>query len=91
LPHWQVDKGAIKFMFGGAHVMCRGLTSAGGKMVPLPAGSPVAIMAEGKTHALAVGITKMSDAEVRSKNSDIAVENLHQLLDGLFKTERLEG
>ena len=28
----QCDKGAIKFVLGGANVMCPGLTSAGGKI-----------------------------------------------------------
>ena len=28
-PHQQVDKGAIKFILSGAHVMCPGLTSPG--------------------------------------------------------------
>jgi predicted RNA-binding protein (TIGR00451 family) len=28
----QVDKGAIKFILGGANIMCPGFTSAGGKL-----------------------------------------------------------
>lgn len=28
-PHQQVDKGAIKFILSGAHIMCPGLTSPG--------------------------------------------------------------
>lgn len=28
----QVDRGAIRFVLGGAHIMCPGLTSPGGKM-----------------------------------------------------------
>jgi PUA domain protein len=32
LPIVQVDRGAIKFILGGANIMCPGLTSAGGKM-----------------------------------------------------------
>lgn len=28
----QVDRGAIKYVLGGAHIMCPGLTSPGGKM-----------------------------------------------------------
>jgi malignant T-cell-amplified sequence len=40
LPHVQVDKGAIKFVLQGAHIMCRGLTSPGSKMdTDLPAGA----------------------------------------------------
>lgn len=32
LPAVQVDRGAIKFVLGGANVMCPGLTSAGGRL-----------------------------------------------------------
>ena len=40
--------------------MCPGLTSKGGKMVEAGTDQVVAIMAEGKQHALAIGITKMT-------------------------------
>jgi PUA domain protein len=33
MPHYQIDKGGIKFILGGAHVMSPGLTSPGGRMV----------------------------------------------------------
>jgi len=29
MPRLRVDKGAIKFVFGGANIMCPGLTSSG--------------------------------------------------------------
>ncbi|GLE07100.1 hypothetical protein PINS_up016969 [Pythium insidiosum] len=53
VPHimkWvRADKGAIPFVLSGANVMCPGLTSKGGEIPEdLPAGTPVAIMAEGK-------------------------------------------
>lgn len=32
MPHMQVDRGAVKYIMSGAHVMCRGLTSPGGRM-----------------------------------------------------------
>ena len=32
LPKMQCDKGAIRFILGGANVMCPGLTSPGGKI-----------------------------------------------------------
>ena len=45
----QCDKGAIKHIFSGSHIMAPGLTSAGGRLVPnLPERAPVAVMAEGK-------------------------------------------
>ncbi len=49
-----------------------------------------AIYAEGKTHALAVGLTKMSTAAMRSVNKGHGVETLHCLNDGLFKDTTLE-
>lgn len=57
----RADKGAIPFVLSGANVMCPGLTSAGGEMPEdLPAGTPVAIMAEGKEHAMAIGVLTLS-------------------------------
>jgi len=56
MPHMQVDKGAIRFVLGGANIMCPGFTSKGGEMPEdLPAGSPVSIYAEGKEHCMALG------------------------------------
>ena len=46
---------------------------------------PVAIFAENKEHALAVGLTKMSTNDIREINKDIGVENVHYLNDGLWK------
>ena len=60
----QVDRGAIRFVLSGANIMCPGLTSPGGQLPAqgqgYPAGTPVAIMAEGKQHAVAVGTLKLS-------------------------------
>ena len=57
----QVDRGAIKYVLKGADVMCPGLTSAGGRLeAGLPTETAVAIQAEGKEHAVAIGILKMS-------------------------------
>lgn len=60
LPMQQVDKGAIRFVLSGANIMCPGLTSPGAQMTPVAAGTVVAIMAEGKENALAIGITCLS-------------------------------
>ena len=59
LPKFRVDRGAIRFVLSGANIMAPGLTSAGGEMDDVPAESVVAIMAEGKEHALAIGISTM--------------------------------
>lgn len=78
--------GAIKFILGGANIMCPGFTSAGGNMPDdFQINEPVAIYAEGKEHALAIGLTKMSTEQIRTINKDVAVENIHYLLDGLYQ------
>ncbi len=39
--------------------------SEGGRLVPnLPTNAPVAVMAEGKVHAMAIGVTLMSSDEI---------------------------
>lgn len=84
LPHQRVDKGAIKFVLSGANIMCPGLTHPNAKMSPAEMGTVVAIMAEGKEHALAIGCTAMSTADITSKNKGIGVENYHYINDGLW-------
>jgi PUA domain protein len=87
----RVDKGAIKFVLKGADVMCPGLTSAGGDVSgELPALAPVAVYAEGKEHALALGTMKLSGADVRAVNKGIGIEVLHFAGDDLYKTGTLE-
>eukprot|EP01097_Dermamoeba_algensis_P007490 TRINITY_DN4727_c0_g1_i1.p1 TRINITY_DN4727_c0_g1~~TRINITY_DN4727_c0_g1_i1.p1 ORF type:complete len:182 (-),score=40.25 TRINITY_DN4727_c0_g1_i1:67-612(-) len=85
LPVYQVDKGGIKFILSGANVMCPGLTSKGGHMDDVPQGAVVAIKAEGKEHAMAVGITEMSTQDIQKINKGIAVTTAHYLNDGLWK------
>ncbi|KAK3099748.1 hypothetical protein FSP39_009055 [Pinctada imbricata] len=84
LPHMQVDKGAIRFVLSGANIMCPGLTSPGARMTKLDKELVVGVMAEGKEHAVAVGLTKMSTEEILSKNKGIGIENIHYLNDGLW-------
>lgn len=61
----QVDKGAITFVLAGANVMSPGLTSKGAQMTPgLSVGQIVSIVAEGKEHALGVGVLKMTPEEM---------------------------
>ena len=64
LPKEQVDKGAIRFVLSGANIMCPGLTSPGAAMTPVDKGTVVAIMAEGKETALAIGLTAMSTEDM---------------------------
>ena len=63
MPRVQVDKGAIKYVFSGANIMCPGIM-IGLVAGELPVGAPVAVFAEGKEHALAVGVMKMSTEEM---------------------------
>ncbi|XP_064374256.1 malignant T-cell-amplified sequence 1 isoform X2 [Dromaius novaehollandiae] len=84
LPHQQVDKGAIKFVLSGANIMCPGLTSPGAKLYPAAIDTVVAIMAEGKQHALCVGVMKMSAEDIEKVNKGIGIENIHYLNDGLW-------
>ncbi|KAE8882911.1 hypothetical protein PF005_g4294 [Phytophthora fragariae] len=87
----RADKGAIPFVLSGANVMCPGLTSAGGDMPePLEAGTPVAIMAEGKEHAMAIGILTMSTDDIRNKNKGIAIEMVHFLGDDLWTCPHID-
>lgn len=60
----QVDKGAIRFVLSGANIMCPGLTSPGAQMTPVDKGTVVAIMAEDKEHALAIGVTTLSTEQM---------------------------
>lgn len=86
----QVDKGAIRFVLAGANIMCPGFTSAGGSLpVSVAVDQPVAIYAEGKENAMAIGLTKMSTEDIKSINKGIAVENIHFLMDGLWQNGSL--
>lgn len=85
MPSLRVDKGAIKFVFSGANIMCPGLTSEGAHMHDaVDANAPVAIFAEGKEHPLAVGTTSMSTDDMLTHNKGVAVEIAHHINDGLW-------
>ncbi|BAM79873.1 similar to PUA domain containing RNA binding protein MCT-1 [Cyanidioschyzon merolae strain 10D] len=89
LPWVQVDRGAIRHVLRGANVMCPGLTSPGGYVPPeLAADQVVAVMAEGKARALAVGRMLLSVAQVLQQNQGVAIENVHVLGDEIWKRER---
>eukprot|EP00397_Hematodinium_sp_SG-2012_P037625 GEMP01040802.1.p1 GENE.GEMP01040802.1~~GEMP01040802.1.p1 ORF type:complete len:180 (+),score=30.71 GEMP01040802.1:433-972(+) len=85
LPKVRTDTGAIKFVLKGANVMCPGFTSAGGRMETVGKGMPVQIVAEGKEHAMAIGMTTMSTDDITKINKGVGVENLNYLNDGLWK------
>ncbi|RWS28917.1 Malignant T-cell-amplified sequence 1-like protein, partial [Leptotrombidium deliense] len=90
-PLMQVDSGAIQFVLGGANVMSPGLTSKGALMTPgLKAGSVVTVVAEGKEHALAIGILKLSSDDILRVNRGHAIENVHFLNDGLWRLKQIK-
>lgn len=74
-------------------MMCPGLTSKGGYLPPadaaLPAGTPVAVYAEGKEHAVGIGITKLGTEEMRKVNKDIGVDITTYLGDDLWALKSL--
>lgn len=65
--------------------MCPGLTSPGAQMTEVPKDTVVAIMAEGKEHALAIGRTTLSTEDITKINKGVGVENCHYLNDGLWQ------
>ena len=91
LPKYTVDRGAIRFVLSGANIMSPGLTSAGGAMDDVPADEIVGIFAEGKEHALAIGVTTQSTEQIRTENKGIAVESTHYLNDALWTLRALQG
>ena len=91
LPRFQVDQGAIKFVLKGSDIFCAGLTSKGGSMVDVDEGTFVAIYAENKVHACAIGLTTMSTEDIRKTNKGVGVENVHYLNDGFWKLKTLES
>ncbi len=91
MPKLRVDTGAIKFVLSGANIMCPGLTSPGATIHDeVEEGAGVAIYAENKEHALAVGVTALSTSDIRDVNKGVGVETVHYLNDGLWKHTTLE-
>eukprot|EP00806_Schmidingerella_arcuata_P006717 Macronucleus_7127.p1 GENE.Macronucleus_7127~~Macronucleus_7127.p1 ORF type:complete len:142 (+),score=21.78 Macronucleus_7127:1-426(+) len=81
----QCDKGAIRHIFSGSHVMAPGLTSEGGIVhAGLPARAPVAITAEGKQHAMGVGVLSMSSEEIVSQNRGQAIKVVQFMNDSVW-------
>ncbi|EPQ58440.1 hypothetical protein GLOTRDRAFT_114868 [Gloeophyllum trabeum ATCC 11539] len=93
LPVVRVDRGAIRFLLAGAHMMCPGFTSKGGWLPPpeeaLPAGVAVAIHAEGKEHAIGIGITKLSTEDIKKVNKGVGVEVVTHLGDDLWALQKV--
>jgi predicted RNA-binding protein (TIGR00451 family) len=86
LPHVRIDRGAIRFLLAGAHMMCPGLTSAD---AALPAGTPVVFEAEGKDSAVGIGLTKLGTEEMKKVNKGVAVESITYVGDDLWAIQKL--
>ena len=85
----QCDKGAIRHIFSGSNIMAPGLTSEGGNVAEhLEIGAAVAIMAEGKKHAMGIGFLKQSSADITKNSKGIAIELIEYLNDQLWKEIR---
>lgn len=90
LPVLRVDRGAIKHVINGADVMVPGLRSDRAVIhQPVARDKVVAVFAESKLHAIAVGVTKMSTDDMLTCDRGVAVESLHYVSDGLWKNNLL--
>jgi PUA domain protein len=74
-------------------MMCPGMTSVGGYLPPaeneIPAERVVAFFAEGKEHAVGVGLSKMSTEEMRKVNKGVGVESVTYLGDDLWPIQKI--
>lgn len=74
-------------------MMCPGFTSTGGRLpspkAALPAETPVTIHAEGKEHAVGVGVLRLGTEEIKKVNKGIGVEIVSYLGDDLWALEKL--
>lgn len=65
--------------------MAPGLTSEGGNLpADLPQMHPVAVMAEGKQHAMAIGVMSMDSEAIQKVNKGQAIEVMQFMNDGLW-------
>ena len=86
MTHMQCDKGAIRHIFSGSNVMAPGLTSEGGIIKDgCEEGHPVAIMAEGKKHAMGIGFMTMSSKDIKDQGKGNAIELIQFMNDSLWK------
>jgi len=90
----RVDRGAVRFVLGGATLMVPGLTSAGGRLPgegdgapeqDLDEGAVVLVGSEGKDAACAVGVLKMGTRKMKEDKKGVAIEGAHYLGDGLWR------
>ena len=64
--------------------MAPGLLKPESSMDECEADEIVAIYGSGKQHAIAIGVTKMSTADIREQGTGVAIEMLHFCGDGIW-------
>ena len=64
--------------------MAPGLTSPGGNMDEVKEGQIVAVMAEGKRHAMGLGRMIMSSDQIREENKGEAIELILYIRDAMW-------
>lgn len=86
MPTVTADRGAIRFVLAGSDVMDAGMTSTGGSLPEsvLEKGTPVALLVEGKEHAIMVGVLEKSTLDIQTINEGKGLINYHYLGDGLW-------
>lgn len=78
--------GSYLFIFYSLFYNVLGLKSAGAKLTEgIEKDQIVAVMAEGKDHAMAIGQQKMSSEEIKTAGSGSAIDSLHFLQDGIYR------
>eukprot|EP00457_Paulinella_chromatophora_P017695 gb/GEZN01018792.1/.p1 GENE.gb/GEZN01018792.1/~~gb/GEZN01018792.1/.p1 ORF type:complete len:185 (+),score=13.63 gb/GEZN01018792.1/:118-672(+) len=88
LPKVGCDTGAIRHILKGVNIFCPGLTNPGGNLdEDIEEGKFVAIMAENKQFACAIGLMKMSTDQIKEQNKGTGVDTLHYLNDGLWQSK----
>ncbi len=66
--------------------MAPGMTSAGGHLPDgLQENTVVVVGAQDKEHGVAIGLTKMTAADMKAKNKGIGVDAVHYLGDWLVR------
>ena len=77
-------------MLNGANIMCQGLTSPGGRIEDALKGETVVLNAEGKEHAMAVGVLEKDSNAIKTDNSGIAIESLNFMGDDLWRMKDIK-
>ena len=70
--------------------MCQGLTSPGGRIEDALKGETVVLNAEGKEHAMAVGVLEKDANAIKTDNSGIAIESLNFMGDDLWRMKDIK-